>query len=233
MSIIRKLITAVRGHATEAGEAIVDKNALVILDQEIRDSKEALNKSRTNLTSIMAERQIHLNRVASMQANIEKLTSAAEAALAKGEEGLALEVAERIASEQSDMETEQALADQFESSVTALKASIREAEQQVKHLEQQVNVVKATENVQRAQASVAARHSGQNTGVRTAIDSLERIKAKQEKRGAQIQAANQLAADTQGESLDAKLKAAGIGTNTRSAQDILAGLKNKNTPASE
>jgi phage shock protein A len=229
MGILKKIVTAFRGHATEVGEAIVDANALTILDQEIRDAKESLNKSRTNLTSIMAERQIHLNRVNDYKSSIEKLTASAEAALEKGEEALALEVAERIASEQADMDVEQGLVDQFDQSVNSLKASIREAEQQLKHLEQQVNVVKATENVQKAQASVAARHSGQETGMRTALDSLDRIKARQEKRGAQIQAANQLAAETNGDSLDAKLKAAGIGTNTKSAQDILAGLRKKET----
>jgi len=227
MGILNKLVTAFRGHATEVGEAIVDKNALTILDQEIRDAKEALNKSRTNLTSIMAERQIHANRVSDYKANIEKLTTSAEAALEKGEEALAMEVAERIASEQADMDVEQGLVDQFDQSVNGLKASIREAEQQVKHLEQQVNVVKATENVQKAQASVAARHSGQENGVRTALDSLERIKERQAKKGAQIQAANQLADEANGSSLDAKLKAAGIGSNTQSAQDILAGLRKK------
>ena len=47
-----------------------------------------------------------------------------------------------------------------------------------KRLKHQVDTVRATENVQRAQAAVAQRHSGSNSKLRTAMDSLERIKEK-------------------------------------------------------
>ena len=40
MSIFKKIITAVRGGATEAGEAIVDANSTRIFEQEIRDSEK-------------------------------------------------------------------------------------------------------------------------------------------------------------------------------------------------
>ena len=56
MSIFNKLLTAVRGGATEVGEAIVDSQSIRILEQEIRDSKKALNDAKTGLTSIMAEK---------------------------------------------------------------------------------------------------------------------------------------------------------------------------------
>lgn len=227
MAIFRKILTAVRGHATEAGEAIVDANAITILDQEIRDAKEALRKSKVNLTEIMAQSHLHEKRVKEYQESIDRYMVSAEQALEKGEEALALEIAEHIASEQSKMATEQSLVDQFAGSIEALRTSIRQAENDISHLEQQVSVVKATENVQKAQASVAARHSGQDTGVRTALDSLDRIKAKQEKRGAQISAANSIAAEGSAGTLDAKMKAAGVGVKTQGASDILAQLKAK------
>ena len=40
MSIFKKIITAVRGGAREAGEAVVDANATRIFEQEIRDSEK-------------------------------------------------------------------------------------------------------------------------------------------------------------------------------------------------
>ena len=45
MSVWKKLVTALKGGATEAAEAVVDSQALRILDQEIRDAKEELRKS--------------------------------------------------------------------------------------------------------------------------------------------------------------------------------------------
>ena len=77
-------------------------------------------------------------------------------------------------------------------------------------MEQQIDQVKATESVQRAQVAVSASHMGANSKVKTALDSLERIKAKQEQRSAELSAAEELANDESGSSLDAKLKAAGI-----------------------
>lgn len=57
MTVWSKLLSALRGGANEVGEAIVDSQALRILDQEIRDADVELRKSREALASIMA-RQI-------------------------------------------------------------------------------------------------------------------------------------------------------------------------------
>ena len=46
MGIFSKIITAIRGGATEVGEAIVDSQAMRILDQEIRDAGEDLRLAK-------------------------------------------------------------------------------------------------------------------------------------------------------------------------------------------
>ena len=96
------------------------------------------------------------------------------------------------------------------SSEKALKANISKAKTSVRRMEQQIDQVKATESVQKAQVAVSARHMGANSKVKTALDSLERIKAKQEQRSAELSAAEELANEENGSSLEAKLKAAGI-----------------------
>src|SRR5436190_1887187 len=58
MSIFTKLLTLFRGTAHDAGAAVVDKNALRILDQEIRDADSALNRARDDLASLVARRRI-------------------------------------------------------------------------------------------------------------------------------------------------------------------------------
>ena len=58
MSIWAKAATAVRGGVSEAGEAIVDNQALRILDQEIRDADGELVKSKEALTGIIAKRKL-------------------------------------------------------------------------------------------------------------------------------------------------------------------------------
>ena len=58
MSIWAKVATAIRGGVNEAGEAIVDNQALRILDQEIRDADNELINSKEALTSIIAKRKL-------------------------------------------------------------------------------------------------------------------------------------------------------------------------------
>ena len=72
-----------------------------------------------------------------------------------------------------------------------------------------------------------ARHSGADTSMRSAVDSLERLKTKQAERAATFEAASELAASTEEVSLDDKLKAAGIVDGGASGGDVLARLKAK------
>jgi len=58
MGIFSKIITAIRGGATEVGEAIVDSQAMRILDQEIRDAGEDLRLAKDELTKLMAKRKL-------------------------------------------------------------------------------------------------------------------------------------------------------------------------------
>ena len=46
MSILKKLFTAVRGGAREAGQAIVDANGIRIFEQEIADAQNALQRAK-------------------------------------------------------------------------------------------------------------------------------------------------------------------------------------------
>ncbi len=225
MSIFGKLLTALRGGANEAGQAVVDSQAMRILDQEIRDAEAALRQSKHHLTEVMAKRQLSGNKADELRAKNAELEASASAALAQGEEGLALEVAERLVELQGELEAENTIVAQFDESIASLRAAIRDSENKVRQLQQQVSVVKATDSVQKAQSAVAAQHSGQTSRMHTAMESLERIKERQELRGAQMQAAEQLHDEQSGASLEARLKAAGIGAQPSQAEDILARLR--------
>ena len=102
MSIFNKLITLFRGGAHEAGAAVVDANALRILDQEIRDADGALGRARDDLATLVARRRMVEKEVQGLKDQSARYESSARAALTKGDEALAREVAQRI----SELETE-------------------------------------------------------------------------------------------------------------------------------
>ena len=188
MNIWSKMITALRGGVNEAGEAIIDAQALRILDQEIRDASEELNKSKDGLASLIAQQKLAEEKASDLKAEIKKNEGFILAALEKKDEELAGELAARVANFENNLETETESAKNFKEQAETLRNSIRTAEHQIKQLKQQTETVKATEAVQRAQKVVAERHNGSNSKLRTALDSLDRIQENQKLASAKMSA---------------------------------------------
>ena len=227
MSVWLKLVTAIRGGANEAAEAVADNQAIRIFEQEMRDAERELRKSEESMTTIIAKQKLASQKVQELDKSIAEHEGYAGQALEKGDESLALEVASKIAELTTQRESEQQFLSQFEQSATQLRKSVAEAKSNIRRMKQQVDTIKATEAVQKAQAAVSTRHLGANSKMKTAAESLERIKAKQNERHAQLEAANELAEDETDAGLQSKLKAAGIVQGDTSAQDILAKIKAK------
>ena len=227
MNVWSKMMTALRGGVNEAGEIIVDSQALRILDQEVRDAAEELKRSKDSLASIIARQKVSEERSAKIAEDIAEHEGYAVAALEKNDESLALEVAEKIAALEAKRDTERATGDGYEESADQLRSAIADAERDIQRMKQQIDTVKATDSVQKAQAAVSERHSGSDSKLRTAMESLERIKERQELRSAQMKAAREIASESGDTSLSEKLEAAGISKQSRSAQEILERLSNK------
>lgn len=225
MSIWKKLFTAVRGAATETGEAIVDSQALRILDQEMRDARAQLDKAKTNLTSVMAQEMGVRRAVADLRARIEEHEGYATAALEKGDEALALDIANKIAEFTNELEAQEELAGGYTGNITTLKRTIADTERNLKAMQREISVVKSTEAVQKANAAAAAKFSGTDSSMLRATDSLERIKERQQKRQDQSSAAMELQKQSSGGDLQARLKAAGIVDGNASGNAVLERLK--------
>lgn len=225
MNIWAKMMTALRGGVNEAGEAVVDSQALRILDQEVRDASEELKQSKESLVAIIARQKVAEEKVAKLKSDITEYEGYALKALEKGDDTLAHEVAQKIADFENQLVSEQEAATGYAENAEKLKSAIKVAEANIKRLKQQVDTVKATDSVQRAQKTVADRHSGANSKMRTAMDSLERIKEKQSLNAAKMNAASELSAETSESSLQEKLEQAGITSGEKQADDVLARLR--------
>ncbi len=227
MNLWSKMLTALRGGINEAGEAVVDAQALRILDQEVRDAASELKLSKESLVAIIAQQKVAEQKVVALKESIAEYEGYAIEALNKADEVLALEVAEKIAELENQLAAETESVTGFSESSSNLKAAIASADNNIKRLKQQIDTVKATESVQRAQESVSQRYAGSNTKLQTAMDSLERIKEKQVLNAAKLQAAEELNADVGDQSLQDKLEKAGIAPQGQQASIVLERLKNK------
>ncbi len=227
MSIFKQLLTAIRGGATEAGQAVVDTQAIRILEQELRDSKSAINDAKTNLTAIMAEKISVDRKVKGFSAKIKEHEGYTMQALDKGDEALAIEVADKIAEFEYELNIQQGILDGYVAKIASLKKMITKTERNIQAMDREIAVVKTTEKVQQANKMAAAKFSGSNSALSSATDSLERIKARQQQREDQSTAAMELDAEENSDDLQARLKSAGIVDSGSSGSSVLERLKKK------
>ncbi|MBB4821080.1 phage shock protein A [Pseudomonas alcaligenes] len=229
MSIWKKIITAVRGGASEVGEAIVDANAIRILEQEMRDADRAVLQAKNGLVDIKAKQKLSQQRLESLNADVANWESKATAALNKGEESLALECANRIAEIEAQRDQERNQSEQFGKQADLLHAQVNKAEGQLKSLKQQIEMAKAREVVQKARVATAEATGGANGKVESALDSLSRLRQRQDEQDARLAAAEELQTAANGGDLERRLQEAGIGAQSGSGADVLARLKAKQT----
>lgn len=224
MSLWGKLFTLGRAGAHETAAAVVDANALRILDQEIRDADTAQGKARDDLAGLVARRRILEKDVGSFREQITKYEGSARAAMTKGDMDLARQVAQRIADLEADIGLKTPQLAEMRAAEDQLHAAISATDRRIETLRREIEVVKVNESVQRAQAAVSAKGAGAGAALGSAADSLARIKERQAIRGERIRAAGELEDRRTGADLDEKLRLAGIGPGQTSADDVLARL---------
>lgn len=224
MSIWNQLVTLLRGSAHEAGQSVVDKRALVILDQQIRDAQTAQGKARDDLATLTARRRLIEKDLDALTAQRDKYEASARAAMQRGDMDLAREVAERLASIEAEQATKMPQIADMRTAEDRIRGIIKQSDGKIQALAREVEVVRANESVQKAQASVAASYGGTISSMGSAADSLKRIKEQQAIRDEKFRASAELEDMRTGADLDAKLRNAGLLEGSSSADDILARL---------
>jgi phage shock protein A len=227
MSLLTKIFTAVRGGARELGETIVDQNSVRIFEQEIKDAESALDKAKRDLTEVMAKEMQASRKIESLTADVKKHEEYASKALEKGDETLALEVAQKIAEFQSELDIQKKAQESFSAHVIRLKNLIKQTSKALADMQRQLVMVKTTQNVQKATTAITQNYATGSSKLLTAKESLDRIKVKQQDLEDRLKAGEALQGEFEGQDLEKKLKEAGIVQSDNKAQEILAGLKAK------
>ncbi|MCW5134583.1 PspA/IM30 family protein, partial [Burkholderia cenocepacia] len=128
--------------------------------------------------------------------------ASARAALAKGDEALAREVAQRIADLERDATQKATQVAEMRTAEDKLRQIIATTDTKVEALRREIEVVKVNESVQKAQAAVVSRSGSAGATLGSAADSLKRIKERQAIRDEQFRAAGELEDRRTGADLD-------------------------------
>lgn len=224
MNIWSKMLAALKGGVNEAGEYIMDEQALRILDQEMREANAELGENRDHLNSLVADKKVALDKKEALLADISLHEGYAVKALEQNDEALALEVALEIARQKEWVEESDKQIKTTERHIKQLEQAVSVAEVNLARIRQQLDTVRANQSVLRAQKAVASRYAGKESRLATALDTLDRIQEQQAQEQARVEATDQSGAVGK-DALKERLAAAGIIGPKQQASEILAEIK--------
>ena len=225
MSILKDLFSAFKGNVNKAGEAVVDAQAMTILEQEIREAKEAIAKATTNIRNLKAQAIRFDKKSSELGEDIAEYTAKAKGALEQGNEDLARKVAEKIAQLSDDKSGVDVQAQELTAQTDRLYKLVKDREANIEKNKIELEKMKTYEQVQKTQSAVAAAMPTNDSGAKRVQRAMDRVKAKQQEAENKMDADQWLSDLEQGADLDAELAAAGLGSKGTSADDILASLK--------
>jgi phage shock protein A len=213
--MFKTVLTLFRGSVAAAGEELEGRNALLILDQQMRDAAVAVERAKRTLALAIAQDQQEGRRLDATNARIADLEIRATAALDGGREDLAREAAESIASLEADRDAAMTARTLFASEISRLKRHVASAEARITELDRGRRIARASE-------AVRALRKGGVEAARPYESTLPEAAADQAL--TEIDAANGPLATAE------KLAEQGFGPRLKStADDVLARLNAKRT----
>jgi phage shock protein A len=225
--MLKTLITLFRGQAAQAAEALADGNALLLIDQHIRDAGAGLDRARRALAIAMAQDATEVKRIEDFKRKIADLEARAMAALEGAREDLAMEAAEAIAGLEADKASAEAAHTSFERESRKLRNLVSDAERRLAELERGRRAARAAEAVRRLRSTGADNVGGDASALRDAEATLKRLRQRQSEAEAADEALDALDSASGPDLIAQKLEAAGFGAQTRpNAQSVLERLKN-------
>ena len=145
--MFKMFVTLFRGGVAEAGDAIADRNALLILDQQVRDTTAAFERAKKALAVAIAQDQQETSRLVTTRARIRDLEGRVAAALEAGDEVLAREGAEAIAALEADRDAASAAQTLFAAEILRLRRHVGQAQTRIAELDRGRRLARASEAV--------------------------------------------------------------------------------------
>ncbi len=228
--MLKLLITLARGKAATAGEALADREALLLLDQQLRDSGAALGRARHALAFATAQDAQEARRSETVAAQLADLESRARQALAAGRDDLATEAAEAIAALELERDAGHAARAAFAAEIGRLRRVVADAGSRLAAVERGRRVARAAEAVRRLRQDRAGSARVSENTLDEAEATLARLRAQQEEHATALDALDRLDAERAPAGIAERMGDAGFGKPTRpTAASVLARLRTSAT----
>ena len=223
--MFRQIFTLFRGAAHDAEQEFVDRHALLLLQQQMRDAAHAVDSARKAVAIAIAQNTQEKEQHDKLLERIADLEARTVTALDKGEKDLAREAAETIALMEDERDSSSEALDRFRVEIVRLRANVREAERKLRDLQRGQRLATATERTQ------ALRETVPGNGLSALDDAeatLNRLRDRQARIDLTADALDAMNGEQQPAAMAEKLAEAGCGKplNT-TADDVLNRLSKK------
>ena len=226
--MLKTLITMVRGRTALIAEELADQNALLILDQQMRDATGALDGAKKALAIALAQQGQEEQRLEATRSRIADLETRAIAAIEAGREDLAAEAAEAIATLEAERDASLTARALFAAEIAKLKGHVLQQQMRFSQLERGRRIARAAEAVRvarRGRIEAAPIFAGT---LAEAEATLTRLREHQVEADAAETALDTLDTATGPVAIAEKLSAEGFGPRLKpNAADVLARLRER------
>ncbi len=224
--MFKTLVLLMRGRAASAAEDLADSNALLILDQQMRDARSAVDRSKRALALAVAQDGMEAKRLETALARIADLEIRVKAALKAGNEGIAREGAEAIAALEADRDAAQAARAIFASEIARLRDLVTEAEQRILALDRGRRVARVAESVRGMRKTAIEEGRPHEATLSEAEATLQRLRERQAEAMVADEALAKLGTETAPDGVSERMAAQGLGPRLKpTADDVLRRLR--------
>ena len=216
--MLKQFFALVRGRSYEAAETVVDRNALVILRQQIRDCADAIAAARRAVAIAIAQNEQEVAQFKKLVVRIDDLEKRTIAAIGQGQNELAREAAETIAMLEAERDASSEAQKSFSTEIERLKRIIRVSEMRLRELQRGQRIVAAVDSTQRLRESA----SGSSlSALKDAEETLLRLRTRQKQIDATAAAMAEMEQSGDPAAVSERLAAAGCGAPLRSSADAV------------
>jgi phage shock protein A len=224
--VLKTVVTLIRGSAAAAAEDLADRNAMLILDQQMRDAQASLVRAQRALAIALSEDSQEGRRLQALDQRIAGLENRARAALSAGRDDLATEAAGTIA----ELEMERAAGQQartlFATEIGRLRRGIDDAERRFAELHRGRRVARVADAVRASRKGRIEPAGLSDCTLADAEATLARLRERQTQVIAAEDVLCSLMPDTRPQTTEERLADAGFGPATRpTAASVLARLQ--------
>ena len=228
--MLKTLITLVRGRTALITEEVADQNALLILDQQMRDVTWALDRAKKALAVAIAQERQESQRLDAAHARIADLETRAVAAIEAGRDDLAAEAAETIATLEGERDASLTARALFAAEIAKLKGHVLQQQMRFSQLERGRRIARAAEAIRVARRGRIEDASIFTGTLAEAETTLARLREHQIEADTAEAAFEALDAATGPIAVAEKLSAEGFGPRLRpNVADVLARLRERAT----